>query len=165
MAAAMPMPPHAYVAALGNCCALDFAGGNLARGALQIRRMLIGPSESIAMIPLHAAALAIVFRVLLSRRYEGWLRLIAAATLGVYAPALFFIYSDRYHILAWLLTLLICCVWMRDEGLPWLDRRFPGLIQGLQRQPAVAWLSRRLDGFARAAGMPATRAPSSISAA
>jgi len=128
--------------------------------------MLIGPSESVAMIPLHAAAFVVVFRVLLSRRYDGWLRLIAATALGVYAPALFFIYSDRYHILAWLLTLLVCCVWARDEGLPWLDRRYPGLIQGLQRQPAVAWLSRRLDGFARAAGlMPATRAPSSISAA
>jgi hypothetical protein len=162
----MPMPPHAYVSALGELLRLDFTGGNLARGIAQIGRMLIGPSESVAMIPLHAAAFVVVFRVLLSRRYDGWLRLIAATALGVYAPALFFIYSDRYHIVAWLLTLLVCCVWARDEGLPWLDRRYPGLIQGLQRQPAVAWLSRRLDGFARAAGlMPATRAPSSISAA
>jgi hypothetical protein len=104
--------------------------------------------------------------VLLSWRYDGWLRLIAAAALGVYAPALFFIYSDRYHILAWLLTLLVCCVWARDEGLPWLDRRYPDLIQDLQRRPAVVWLSDRLDGFSRAAGlMSATRAPSSISAA
>ena len=129
IAAAMPMPPSAYVSALGELLRLDFTGGNLIRGIGQIGRMLIGPSESIAMIPLHAAAFVIVFRVLLSRRYDGWLRLIAAAALGVYAPALFFIYSDRYHILAWLLTLLVCCVWARDEGLPWLYRRYPSLIQ------------------------------------
>jgi hypothetical protein len=101
----------------------------------------------------HAAALLIVVRVLLSRRYEGWLRLIAGATLGLYAPALFFLYSDRYQIIAWLLTLLICCVWARDEGLPWLNRRHPRVVDGMQRQPAVVWLSRRLDGFARTAGI------------
>ena len=58
MAAAMPMPPYAYVAALWELLRLDFAGGDFARGALQIRRLLIGPSESIAMVPVHAAALA-----------------------------------------------------------------------------------------------------------
>jgi hypothetical protein len=158
MAVVMPMPPHAYVGALWELLRLDFAGGDLARGALQIRRLLSGPSESATMIPLHAAALVIIFRVLLSRRYEGWLRLIAAATLGLYAPALFLIHSDRYLILAWLLTLLICCVWMRDEGLPWLDRRFPRLVDGVRRQPAVTWSTRRLDGLARAAGMAPRRA-------
>ncbi len=50
---------------------LDFTGGNLIRGIGQIGRLLIGPSESIAMIPLHAAAFVIVFRVLLSWRYDG----------------------------------------------------------------------------------------------
>ena len=54
---------------------------------------------------------------------------------------------------AWLLTLLVCCVWMRDEGLPWLNLRFPGIAKCADRQPAVAWLSRRLDGFARLAGI------------
>jgi len=112
------MPPGAYIAALWELLRLDFAGGDLARGARQIGRMLLGPSESVGMAPVHAAALLIVVRVLLSRRYEGWLRLIAGATLGLYAPALFFLYSDRYQIIAWLLTLLICCVWARDEGLP-----------------------------------------------
>jgi hypothetical protein len=147
LALAIPMPPYAYVAALWELLRLDFGGGDLARGALQIRRLLVGPSESIAMVPVHAAALAIVFRVLLSRRYEGWLRLIAAATLGLYTPALFFIYSDRYQILAWLLTLLISFVWMRDEGLPWLQPRFPGFAEGVQRHPAIAWLGRRLTAI------------------
>ena len=153
IAASMPMPPGAYVAALWELLRLDFGGGDLARGARQIGRMLLGPSESVGMAPVHAAALLIVVRVLLSRRYEGWLRLIAGATLGLYAPALFFLYSDRYQIIAWLLTLLICCVWARDEGLPWLYRRHPRVVDRTQRQPAVVWLSRRLDGFARAAGI------------
>ena len=56
IAAAMPMPPGAYVSALWELLRLDFAGGDLARGARQIGRMLIGPSESVAMIPVHAAA-------------------------------------------------------------------------------------------------------------
>jgi hypothetical protein len=153
IAASMPMPPGAYVAALWELLRLDFAGGDLARSARQIGRMLLGPSESVAMAPVHAAALLIVVRVLLSRRYEGWLRLTAGATLGLYTPALFFLYSDRYQIIAWLLTLLICCVWARDEALPWLNRRLPRVADGMQRQPAVLWLSRRLDGFARAAGI------------
>jgi hypothetical protein len=166
IAAAMPMPPQAYLAALWDLLRLDFGSGDLARGALQLRRLLVGPSESVAMIPVHAAALVTIVRVLLSRRYDGWLRLVAAAALGLYTPALFFIYSDRYQILAWLLTLLICFVWMRDEGLPWLDRRFPGFVDRVRRQPAVAWLARGLHGFARAAGMiPASQRPAAISAA
>jgi len=158
MAVVMPMPPQAYVGALWELLRLDFVGGDFARGALQIRRLLTGPSESVAMIPVHIVAFVIIVRVLLSRRYDGWLRLIAAATLGLYAPALFIIHSDRYSILAWLLTLLICCVWMRDEGLPWLDQRFPGLVDGVRRQPAVIWSTRRLDRLARAAGMAPRRA-------
>lgn len=165
LAAALPMPPHAYVSALRELLRLDFTGADLSNGAGQIGRMLIGPSESIAMAPLHATAFVIVMRVLLSRRYEGWLRLIAAAALGIYTPALFFLYSDRYQIVAWLLTLLVCCVWARDEGLPWLTRRFPAVVEGASRQPAVAWLERRLDGFARAAGIvPGARRPAVISA-
>jgi hypothetical protein len=160
IAAVMPMPPHAYAKALWELLRLDFSGGDFARGALQIRRLLIGPSESIVMIPLHAAALAVIVRVLLSRRYEGWLRLIAAATLGLYTPALFYVYSDRYSLLAWLLTLLICCAWTRDEGLPWLDRRFPGFVDIARRQPVAAWGARQLDGLARAAGMAPRRTTS-----
>jgi hypothetical protein len=147
IAAAMPMPPHAYAGALLELLRLDFSGGDLARGALQMRRLLIGPSESVAMIPVHLAALAIVVRVALSRRTEGWLRLIAVAALGLYTPALFFIYSDRYQILAWLLTLLICAVWMRDEGLPWLDRRFPGLLGRVAHHPVMAGLARPLTAL------------------
>jgi hypothetical protein len=161
IAAAMPMPPSTYVSALGELLRLNLTDGNLVRGIFQIGRMLIGPSESIAMIPLHAAAFVIVIRVMLSRRYDGWLRLIAAAALGINVPALFFIYSDRYQIVAWPLTLLVSCVWARDEGLPWLARRYPGFIERLQRQRAVVWLADRLDRFARAAGFK----PAAISAA
>ena len=154
IAAAMPMPPHAYVGALWELLRLDFAGGDLARGALQIRRLLIGPSESIAMIPLHAAALAVVVRVLLSRRYEGWLRLIAAATLGLYTPALFFVYSDRYSdpgLAAHAADLFAYGCGTKD--CPGWTGGFPASSMRARRQPVVVWLTRRLDGLARAAGM------------
>jgi len=155
LAAATKMPPSAYLSALEELFRLEFAGADLARGALQVRRMLIGPAEFTAMIPVHAAALAIVIRVSLSRIYEVWLRLVAAATLGLYSPALFFLYSVRYQIVAWLLTLVVFTVWMRNEGMPWLDRHIPGLFARIKHQSAVAWLTRRLDGFARAAGWSA----------
>jgi hypothetical protein len=153
LAQSMPMPPHAYLSALWELVHFDFAGGAAARGVLQIGRMLIGPSESALMVPLHAAALVIVARVLLSARYEGWLRLVAASTLGLYTPDLFFIYSDRYQLVAWLFTLLVCCVWVREEGLVWLRRRYPRLIDKIARQPFVARIRKRFDQFARASGV------------
>jgi hypothetical protein len=155
--AAMPMPPSAYLGAIVELLRLD-PSGDVARGAWQLRWFLVGPSEMIAMIPLHALAFAVIIRVMLSGRYDGWLRLVAAATLGLYAPALFFIYARRYSMLAWLLTLLICSVWMRDEGLPWLDRRFPGFVASAHRHPIAVWLMSRLDGLARVAGMAPRRA-------
>jgi hypothetical protein len=162
MAQSIPMPPYDYLTALWELLHLNFGGDNVRRGELQIYRMLTGPSESFALVPVHAAALVIVARVMLSPRYDGWLRLTAATTLGLISPALFFIHSDRYHLMAWLFMLLVCCAWIKNEGLPWLERRFPGFAEGVTGQPAVAWVSRRLDGFARATG--AVSAPS-ISAA
>ena len=148
-AAAAPMSRRC-----GSLLRLDFAGGDLARGARQIGRMLIGPSESVAMIPVHAAALLIVFRVLLSRRYEGWLRLIAAATLGLYTPALFFHLFrplPDHGLAAHAADLLRVDAGRRTA----LARSAVSAAssRASERQPAVVWLSRRLDGFARAAGI------------
>jgi hypothetical protein len=153
IAAALSMAPSAYWSALSELLRFDFRGGNFFRGALQVYRMLIGPSESFAMMPMHLAALVIIVRVMLTRRYDGGLRLVAATTLGLITPALFFVYSDRYHILSWLFMLLICSVWVRDEGWPWLSRHFPTLADGATHQPMVIWLERRLDALARAAGI------------
>jgi hypothetical protein len=144
----MPMPPRDYVTALLELARLDLAGDALRRAVLQIGRMLLGPSESPAMIPAHAMAFAVLFRVLFSARYDGWLRLISATTFGLYVPSLFFLYSDRYLIAAWMLTLLVCLVWARDEGLPWLERRYPGLIDRILDRPPIAASARWLDRVA-----------------
>ncbi len=151
--AAMPMPPRDYVAALLELLRLDFGGDALERGALQIGRMLLGPAESPVMAPVHAAAFVILFRVLLSARYEGWLRLLAAATLGLYSPGLFFLYSDRYPLAAWLLTLLVCFVWARDEALPWLQQRYPEASGRVLRHPLVTAPARWIDRLAVAAAL------------
>ncbi|MGI8526839.1 MAG: hypothetical protein ACR2K5_11815 [Pseudolabrys sp.] len=150
--ASMPMPPYAYGSALWELLHLNFSG-NVARGGRQILLMLVGPSESFAMAPLYAVALVIIVRVTMSARFDNWLRLIAIGTLGLYTPALFFIYSDRYLLVAWLFTLLICFVWLCDEGLPWIERRYPGLVDGVLRRRGAIWLSRWLDTFARACGV------------
>lgn len=153
LAQSIPMPPYAYLSALGELLHLDLTGDNITRGGSQILSLLRGPSESTIMAPLHAAALVIVFRVLFSSQYEGWLRLVAAATLGLYSPSLFFIYSDRYQLVAWLFMLLICCVWARQEGLPWVDRRFPGVLKSLARQPFVVRTRGLFEHFAQASGV------------
>jgi hypothetical protein len=159
---AMPMPPGDYMAALFELLRLDLGGDALRRGALQMGRMLLGPSESPVMAPMHAIAFVILIRVLLSARYEGWLRLMTAATLGLYSPGLFFLYSDRYPLAAWLPTLLVCFVWARDEALPWLQRRYPAARDRMLCHALVSTPARWLDRFAVAAGLVR---PTPISAA
>jgi hypothetical protein len=111
------------------------------------------------MAPLHALSILIVLRTMLSRRYGGWLRLVATAALGLHAPAPFFLYSERYYLLAWLLTLLVCCAFVRDEAWPWLARRFPVQVKRLQEKPALGWLGVRLALIERdASALPARRA-------
>ena len=119
----------------------------LARCVLQWRRLLIGPSESVAMFPVHLAALVVIVRVALSRRYEGWLRLIAGGTLGLYTPALFFIYSDRYQILAWLLTFLFSFFSIWHVLFPCLASRFPPLLFLVSPHPFFVVLSRPLPAL------------------
>lgn len=151
--AAMPMPPKDYVVALLELLRLDFGGDALRRGALQIWRMLLGPSESPIAAPMHAVAFAVLIRVLLSARYDGWLRLVAAGTIGLYSPGFFFLYSDRYPLGAWLLTLLVCFVWARDEALPWLQQRYPAASARLLHHPLVTTPARWLDRFAATAAL------------
>ena len=150
---AVPMPPSAYIAAAGELLRLDFAGEHVRRGLLQMARWLAGPSESFAMIPFNLAAVAILIRIALRSGfydacYDPWLRLIAAAALAQHTVAWFYLSSDRYYYLTWLLTLLVCAVWVRDEGLAMLQRRAPRAMQWLQRHPARAWLRMLLDRLA-----------------
>src|SRR5262249_47550784 len=78
-----------------------------ARALRQIGGWLAGPSESIAMAPLNAAAILVLVRVALWRGAEPWLRLTAFATLAQHGVALFYPGDGRYHYLTWLLTLLV----------------------------------------------------------
>jgi hypothetical protein len=150
---ALPMPPAAYLAVLGELLRLDFTGEHIARAGLQIARWLTGPSESFAMVPLHAVAIAVVVQVAISRRYDPWLRLTAVATLAKHTVALFYLYAARYHYLTWLLTLLVCSVWMKQEGIGQLQRYFPRLVEGMQSHPACLRLKRSLDWCARVTGI------------
>ena len=126
---AQSMPPRDYVAALAELLRLDFAGEHVRRALAQIGAWLAGPSEWLVMVPLHLAALAVVVRMVFRRASDPWLRLTAVAVLAQHSVNLFFLPYPRYYYLTWLLTLLIVAVWLHDEGLAWMRRRWPALAR------------------------------------
>jgi len=146
------MPPSAYVAAFVELAHLDFAGAHVTRALQQIGGWLAGPSESWAMIPLNTAAIVILFRVMLSRAADPWLRLTAFATLVQHGVALFYAGSGRYYYLTWLLTLLVVAAWVHGEGLDLLRRRFPTFTQHISKHPARLALARALQRMAAMVG-------------
>jgi hypothetical protein len=155
---AVPMPPSAYLAALGELLRLDVGGEHLKRGILQWGRWLVGPSESFAMIPLHVVAVAILIRVALSRiAMDPWIRLIAAATLVQHTVAWFYLSNDRYYHLAWLLTLLVVAMWVRDEGLFLLKRFAPRTAERLERSCVHDACARMLDRMENVVGLQPAR--------
>jgi hypothetical protein len=154
---ALPMPPSAWIAMFGELIHFNFGGEHIRRGILQIARWLAGPSESFIMIPLNAAAIAVLVRVALGRRFDGWLRLTALAMLAQHPVALFYLSADRYYYLTWLITMLVCMAWLRDEGLGLLRRRRPGVAAWLETNPFTRWLSTALDWWAVFTGVMAKR--------
>jgi hypothetical protein len=158
----LSMPPSAYVAALGELWRWDFAGGAVARAGLQIARWLTGPTESFVMTPVHAAAIVVLMRVALARRYDPWLRLTAWGTVAQHGTAFFFLYAARYHHLAWLLTLLAVAAWLREEGYALLRRKFPRLCQRIERHPVTLRLRRAFERCATLGGLPARAAPGTL---
>ena len=154
IAEALPMPPQAWIAAFGELFYFDLAGEHVRRGALQVARWLAGPSESFAMVPLHAVAIAVLVRVAFwGRGFDPWLRLTALATLAQHPVALFYLSFDRYYYLPWFLTLLVCAVWLRDEGATLFRQRCPRAATWIERHPLRAWLGRVLDWWARVTGV------------
>ncbi len=154
IAEALPMAPSAWLAAFGELLRLDFTGDHVRRGLLQLARWLAGPSEAFVMIPLHAAAIAVLVWVALrGRRFDPWLRLTAAATLAQHSVAWFYLSYDRYYYLTWLLTLLVCAVWLRDEGAGIFQQRYPRAAGWLARHPLRAWLGRVLDWWVGLTGV------------
>jgi hypothetical protein len=144
----LTMPPSAYLAALAELAHLDIAGEHVTRALWQIGGWLAGPSESVAMAPLNAAAIVILIRVMLWKAAEAWLRLTAAATLVQHGVALVYASSGRYYYLTWLLTLLVVAAWIHGEGLDLLRRRFPDFSQRIAKHPARLALARALHRMA-----------------
>jgi hypothetical protein len=138
------MPPTAYFAALVELAHLDVAGEHVIRALRQIAGWLAGPSESVAMAPLNAAAVVVLIRVVLWRQAEPWLRVTAIATLVQHGVALFYASAGRYYYLTWLLTLLVVAAWVHGEGLAMARRRCPRLTERIAKHPACLALARGL---------------------
>jgi hypothetical protein len=131
---AQSMPPRDYVAAVTELMRLDFAGEHVGRALTQIGKWLAGPSEWLVMAPLHLAALAVVVRMALRRASDPWLRLTAVAVLAQHSLNLFFLPYPRYYYLTWLFTLLIVAVWLHDEGIALIRRRWPAFYAAGDRE-------------------------------
>jgi hypothetical protein len=144
----LTMPPSAYLATLAELAHLDFAGEHVTRALRQVGGWLAGPSESMLMAPLNAAAIVILIRVMLWKTAEAWLRLTAAATLAQHGVALFYASSGRYYYLTWLLTLLVVAAWVHGEGLDLLRRRFPTFSERVATHPARLAPARGLHRMA-----------------
>jgi hypothetical protein len=138
------MPPSAYLAALGELAHLDVVGEHVIRALRQIAGWLAGPSESLAMAPLNAAAIVVLIRVVFWRQAEPWLRLTAIATLVQHGVALFYASAGRYYYLTWLLTLLVVAAWVHGEGLDMARRCFPRCADRVAKHPARLALARGL---------------------
>lgn len=120
------MPPSAWCAALLEIVRLDVTGAHVVRATKQIALWLSGPAETLVMVPLHAAAVAVlVYVACAGKRFDPWLRLIAVAVLVQHAVSLIFLIAPRYHYLAWLLTFLVNAAWFENVGTAWLRRRWP----------------------------------------
>src|SRR5207253_6448294 len=77
-----PPPPLSPYTTLfrSDVLRLDFASGNVVRALGKIAWWLSGPSELYVLVPLHAAAVAMLVRVgLFGARFDPWLRLVALA--------------------------------------------------------------------------------------
>jgi hypothetical protein len=148
----MSMPPSTYLAALGELLRLDFAGEHVWRALGQIGAWLAGPSESVILAPVNAAAIAVVARVAFRGQTDPWLRLIASATLVQQCVGIVYLTAGRYYYLTWLLTLLVVMVWLHDEGTAVLRRWFPFLGERIAKHPARLAMVRDLDRAGRLLG-------------
>jgi len=118
------MAPAGYAAALLELFRLDFTGADLHAALVQIGAWLSGPSGIALFIPLHLAAVLIVFALTLrGRDMDPWLRVIGAAVIAEYGAAMIYPATARYFFPMWLLTLLVVCVFVERRLPGWLERR------------------------------------------
>lgn len=145
------MPTAAYWSALGELFRLDFAGEYLAGAIRQIVALLSGPSESVFMVPIHLLAVAVVVRVVSSKRYEPILRLTALAALALALVGLIYVVWPRYHLLLWLLVVLVVTAWVKIEGLALIERYRPLWRERWMRSAHVARTARAINWLSRQA--------------
>lgn len=141
------MSPLDYLRAAGELVRLDFAGPHVRRGMTQIAAWLSGAHRISAAIPVHAAAVLILAYVaVLGRRFDPWLRIVAAATLLQHGIGLCYLNNARYNVGTWLLTALVATVWVQAEGLALIERLRPTTRATVAGLPGVrhakAWLAR-----------------------
>jgi hypothetical protein len=129
------------------------------RAVGQIGGWLAGPSELVFMAPLNAAALLVLFRMLLRKSADPWLRLTAGATLAQQTVGIFYAPAGRYYYLTWLLTLLVVVVWLHEEGLPAFRRTFPAISRSFAVHPLARAALRWLGGVAAILDLRSSRDP------
>lgn len=158
IAEALPMAPSAWLAAFGELLRLNLAGEHIRGGVWQLAQWLSGPSESLAMVPVHALAIAVLVRVaFFARGFDPWIRLTAVAMLAQHPVAFFYLPYGRYYFLAWLLTGLVCAVWVRDEGVGLFRMRWPRAAETIARHPVRAHLEQVLDRWTAFTGISPAR--------
>jgi hypothetical protein len=141
-AAHTSMSPSAYVEAAHELLTANLDGSHIRQGFLQVAHWLAGPSQLFLLVPLHVGAIGVLLYVVCrGRKFDPWLRLIALAALVQHLPALFYAPSQRYYFLAWLLTALVCLVWIKDIGFLFIERRYPLMSGRIRANP---W-PRRLE--------------------
>ncbi|HEY4919138.1 MAG TPA: hypothetical protein VII40_03475 [Xanthobacteraceae bacterium] len=132
------MPPSEYFKAASDVLHLHLASNHVIAAIKKLAWWLSGPGNVYAAIPLNAAAVATLVRVgFFGRRFDPWLRLIALATLLEHGTGICYADWDRYHLVTWLLTALVATVWLREEGLPWFDGRFPHVREQIAARVAI----------------------------
>jgi hypothetical protein len=154
------MTPGDYLAALNELVHLQFGGPQIAGAANQIIALLSGPTGLPIAIPLHVAAYVILVRVILSRRFEPMLRLVALAAVALTPVGLIYLVAVRYNLVMWFLMVLVVAAWIRIEGLALADAYRPGWRQRLGQSPVIRRLAAAVSwsqGFPHVDKAAATR--------
>jgi hypothetical protein len=137
--------PLDYWEALVALVSLRFADEHVTRVLSLVVEALTGPRQWLLLVPLHAAAIAVAVRVIASRRYDPWLRLIALAALAGIAVAFFYVATPRYYLALWFLMTIVAAVWLREEAIDLVRRRAPGMTDALARHPLSQKVARLID--------------------
>ena len=137
------MSPLDYARAGYELVTLDFGAPHLAGAVAQMGRWLSGPEHLIALVPIHAAAVAILVRVgMFGAGYDRWLRVVALATLVQHGIGVSYVDYQRYTLGTWLLTSVVAAAWCEREGIALVARLFPEFCESWRRHAAVRAIAK-----------------------